>query len=143
MNIGIIGSRTWPSRVVIEEFVDYLKDFDWTLVSGGCKGSPDKYAEDMFDKFSPKRKKIIHEAEWTKYGKRAGLIRNPYIARDSDFLVCFWDPESQTSGCIDTCAHMQKLKKPGIIVIPKKRMLNNLLENTSEEFDFITNYFVF
>ena len=33
-------------------------------------------------------------ADWDKYGKRAGPIRNEEMAKNADALVAFWDGES-------------------------------------------------
>ena len=33
-------------------------------------------------------------ADWDKYGKRAGYIRNEEMAKNADALVAFWDGES-------------------------------------------------
>lgn len=34
-------------------------------------------------------------ADWDKYGKRAGYIRNEEMAKNADALVAFWDGESR------------------------------------------------
>lgn len=42
-------------------------------------------------------------ADWDKYGKRAGIIRNEEMARNTDALAAFWDGESRgTKNMIET-----------------------------------------
>lgn len=42
-------------------------------------------------------------AEWDRYGKRAGYIRNEEMAKHADALVAFWDGKSRgTKHMIDT-----------------------------------------
>ena len=42
-------------------------------------------------------------ARWKKYGKRAGFLRNEYMATQADVLVAFWDGKSKgTKHMIDT-----------------------------------------
>jgi hypothetical protein len=36
-----------------------------------------------------------YPAEWDKYGKSAGYIRNREMAMNSDTAVCFWDGKSK------------------------------------------------
>jgi hypothetical protein len=38
---------------------------------------------------------VVHEAEWDKYGKSAGYIRNKTIWDDSDMGIAFWDGVSK------------------------------------------------
>ena len=42
-------------------------------------------------------------ADWTKYGKRAGFLRNEEMAQYSDVLIAFWDGTSKgTNHMINT-----------------------------------------
>ncbi|MBE6798218.1 MAG: DUF2493 domain-containing protein [Ruminococcaceae bacterium] len=62
------------------------------VVSGGCKGADmigERYAEE--NKFIVER----YPAEWNKYGKKAGPIRNKIMAETADFIICFWDGKSK------------------------------------------------
>jgi hypothetical protein len=53
-------------------------------------------------------------ANWDKYRKAAGIIRNEEMAAYADGLIAFWDGESRgTKHMIDT---MRKLKKPVVVV---------------------------
>jgi len=49
-------------------------------------------------------------AEWDKYGRSAGFIRNAEMGDYADAAICFWDGESKgTKHMIDT---MKRLGKP-------------------------------
>ncbi|MBR6510506.1 MAG: hypothetical protein IKT38_07870, partial [Clostridia bacterium] len=49
-------------------------------------------------------------ADWEKYGKSAGPIRNKQMAEVSDYVICFWDEKSKgTKSMID---YAKKLNKP-------------------------------
>ena len=48
-------------------------------------------------------------AEWEKYGKRAGYIRNKQMALYGDVLLSLWDGES--TGTIDMRKQMREVKK--------------------------------
>jgi len=111
MKIGIVGSRTWTNAKLmartIESYVSKhrLKWEDIILISGGAKGA-DKLAEEF-----AQWKKIAIEVylpDWELHGKTAGFLRNTIIARESEFLFCFWDGKSR--GCMDT---VEKIKKSG------------------------------
>lgn len=49
-------------------------------------------------------------ADWKKYGKSAGMIRNEEMARNADALIAVWDGKSKgTKGMIDI-ARLKGLK---------------------------------
>ena len=100
---GIVGSRTWRNKEVFDPFMNFLRErgHSFVLVSGGCPNSPDDYAEKAYKKYF-ETKPLIYEAEWGTHGSSAPFVRNTLIARDSEILLCFYDPSSKTKGCIDT-----------------------------------------
>ena len=61
---------------------------DDIIVSGGAKGV-DETAEGEARKIG--MEVISVPAEWNKYGKRAGLMRNDIIVGMADCVVAFWD----------------------------------------------------
>ena len=95
-NIGIVGSRTFTNRekafLVMAKLSELRGISIASIISGGAKGA-DSIAEEY-----AKSNRIpikIHRADWKKYGKIAGFIRNAYIINDSDIIVAFWDMKSR------------------------------------------------
>ena len=95
--VAIVGSREYDRREEFEWIMDSLmKGFDAsqkiTIVSGGARGA---------DSFAAEYAKnnglalIEHPADWERYGKRAGFVRNASIWNDADFGIAFWDGKSQ------------------------------------------------
>ena len=91
MKVAIIGSRTYPDLEKVREYVRKLSQDD-IIISGGAKGV-DETAEDEARKLG--MEVISIPAEWDKYGKRAGLMRNDIIVAMADCVVAFWDGVSR------------------------------------------------
>ena len=87
--VAVIGSRTFDNYKLLKETLDSLK-ID-LIVSGGAKG-----ADSLAEQYAKENgiETIIHQAEWEKFGRKAGPIRNEYIIRDSDIVVAFWNGKS-------------------------------------------------
>jgi len=78
------------------------------VVSGTARGA-DKWGERYARRFNYIITKF--PADWNKYGKSAGYIRNKQMAEYADHLIAFWDGESKGT------KHMINLAtKQGIIV---------------------------
>lgn len=102
MKIIVAGTRTFNDysllKKTLDEYIfgDHDPDdliFDLVeIVSGEAKGADklgEKYAIESI--FKIKR----FPAEWDKYDKRAGYIRNEQMAKYADACVCFWDGVSR------------------------------------------------
>lgn len=96
MKIGIVGSRRRNEisdyAAVRDAFLSLWENrtlYDGKaiteIVSGGCPKGGDRFAEELSKHFDVDM--TIFYPKWKKYGKVAGLIRNTYIARDSDVLI--------------------------------------------------------
>lgn len=97
-----------------------FKDVEW--VSGGARGvdaSCKKFTE--WYKFKYKE----FPADWDKYGKSAGHIRNKQMADYADVLLLIWDGESK--GSANMKMNMEKLRKPVYEVIIKNPVITKLL----------------
>ena len=114
--IGIVGSRRRAEGSDLascaKAFLDIYKKGD-TIVSGGCPKGGDHFAELIAKKWEIPIK--IHTAEWKKYGRSAGIIRNTYIAEDADVLLAIVASD-RTGGTEDTIRKATKLKKEIILV---------------------------
>lgn len=106
--IGIIGSRrkddTGSYKKVKDQFLEIYEDGDW-IVSGGCSKGGDRFAEEIAKRYGVPI--MIYHANWKKFGKGAGLIRNGDIAKDSDVIIaCVAD--DRTGGTEDTIEKFTK-----------------------------------
>ena len=73
--------------------------------SSGCDALGERYAHERG--YALQR----HPADWKKYGKAAGPIRNRKMAENADVLIAFWNGRSKgTKNMIETA------KKFGLIV---------------------------
>lgn len=122
--VAIVGSREW--KVILDdngntigqnlediwEFVGSLPP-DVTIISGGARGV-DSAAVDAAKHFGMAYK--VWKADWNKYGKSAGFIRNLEIVRDSDIIIAFWDGYSKGTNHVITQAKLQGRKY--IVITP-------------------------
>jgi len=94
MKLTIIGSRTFNDYKLLKDEVDkVLKKYNITeIVTGGARG-----ADTLAEQYAKEKglKLTIFPAEWNKYGKRAGFIRNDTIWQYADLGIAFWDGESR------------------------------------------------
>ena len=96
----VAGSRDIYNYTEIYEKLNYML-FNYRgnveIVAGGARGvdkSAERYAEEHGYKLT------VFNAEWDKYGKRAGYLRNvemhKYIAtKKNRGCICFWDGQSK------------------------------------------------
>lgn len=110
MKAAIVGSRTFDNYEILKQFIqsksaenNLLID---TIVSGGARG-----ADTLGERFAEENNlnKLIFYADWGKYGKRAGFIRNVDIIKNCDVCFAFWDGVSHgTKHDIELCAQYNK-----------------------------------
>lgn len=118
MKLIIAGTRTFDNYKLLEETIkpallgiSHLEDID-EIVSGCCKGA-DKLGERFAELLNIKPTKF--PADWDKYGKSAGIIRNRQMAEYADAAVVFWDAHSK--GSLNMIQTMRDLGKPVYVVI--------------------------
>jgi len=111
MKLAIIGSRTFDDYNLLQETLEQYKAKITLVVSGAAKGA-DLLGENWAN--SNNIKTLIFPANWEKYGKRAGFIRNEDIIKNCDCVIAFWDGKSKgTAHSISLC---EKYDKPYKIV---------------------------
>jgi len=111
----IAGTRNlFASYDLIESSILHFKISPRTLMSGGARG-----IDSSAEAFAEYRKKdfIRVDADWVKYGKAAGPIRNRLMAKEGDVLLAIWDGKSR--GTKNMIEEMTKLGKPVFQVILK------------------------
>lgn len=98
MRILITGSRDWDDRDLIRDRLmneagDAMSG-DFTLVSGACPTGADAMCETVAEALGWNVER--HPADWDKYGKRAGFIRNDQMVQlGADVCLAFIKNESK------------------------------------------------
>lgn len=97
MEIVIAGSREFTDYRVAELFIDECiseirEKEPLIFVSGGCRG-----ADQIGESYAEKHGFVVERcpADWNRYGRKAGPIRNRQMAQKADMVICFWDGKSK------------------------------------------------
>lgn len=105
MKLIVAGSRSFSDYLLLKEKLNYfLKNVQTPveIVSGMAKGA-DKLGEQYAKEMGYAIKQF--PADWDRYGKKAGYVRNRQMAEYGTHCVCFWDGKSHgTKIMIDLCA---------------------------------------
>lgn len=112
MNLAIVGSRDYPNLNEVVEYVNSLP-LDTVIVTGGARGVDDAA---QFAAEARGMKVIVFKADWEKYGKAAGPIRNLEIEKNSNAVTAFWDLKSR--GTLDCISNFRKSGKTVEIKVP-------------------------
>lgn len=114
----IAGTRFFNDYSLLKETADRLladkitAGYGIVIVSGGCAGADvlgERYAKE--NGYSIDR----YPAEWQKYGRKAGIMRNAVMADNADALIAYWDGISRgTKNMID------EARKKGLAVRVKR-----------------------
>lgn len=93
MRIIVCGSRQWHDRKpIIDRLAELPDPASVTIVHGGARGA-DRIAHQEAQKLGLLTE--VHHANWERYGKRAGIIRNYQMAQlGADLCIAFWDRRS-------------------------------------------------
>lgn len=110
--VVVAGSRDYTNYNEAKKFIDICisrikTKYTLVFVSGGCTGADmlgERYAQENGYESE------VYAADWGKYGKAAGPIRNRQMAEVSDFVILFWDYKSIGTRSMLECA--LKLNKP-------------------------------
>ncbi len=118
MKLAIIGGRDFPELHVVIRFV-WTLPIDTQIISGGAHGV------DSIAVLAAKARQMTHEpielnADWDKYGRPAGMVRNAEVVKAVDRVVAFWDGESPgTKGAREITKHA---RKPLLTVFSNKQI---------------------
>ena len=106
IRIVIAGCRYYDNYPEAKRFIDTVvqkfdKDARLIVLSGSCRG-----ADILGEKYAAECGAIIerYPAQWNRYGKAAGVIRNQAMAELCDYVICFWDGKSKGTKAMIECA---------------------------------------
>lgn len=112
MRLAIVGSRHYNDKTkfntTVTSFIEEHGVPD-VIISGGAQGA-DALAETYAREHSIPVE--VYHADWSKYGKRAGPIRNSQIVKAATHVIAF--PLSDSVGTYDT---ITKATKDGLYVM--------------------------
>ena len=114
MNLIVAGGRDFTDYKLLKEKLDFLLSNtdkeEVTILCGMARGADllgKRYAdENNIDVWE-------YPANWEKYGKQAGYLRNSQMADEGTHLVAFWNGTVKGSG---TYNMIQIAHKRGLIV---------------------------
>lgn len=92
MRIIIAGGRDFTNTEVGFACLDSLVMTNDVIISGHASG-----ADHIGELYAQKNNLqcVQYPANWNKYGRAAGPIRNEEMARVADALIAFWDGQSR------------------------------------------------
>lgn len=119
MRIIVAGSRTFDDYALLEKTMDRLTRKLKTVIvlNGGAEGA-DRLGEKWA--FSRWHTVMNYFADWEKYGKAAGAIRNQEMVANADALCAFWDGKSP--GTKDVIAKARKAKLKVRVILFKSKV---------------------
>lgn len=98
IKVIIAGTRDFNDYSFLKKNLDYFlqginpNNEEIEIVSGNARGA-DKLGERYAKEHNLPVK--LFPANWDKYGKRAGYLRNQEMANYADVLIAFWDEKSK------------------------------------------------
>lgn len=114
MRVIIAGSRTIADYDIVRKAIyNALWDWRWTYESVTEVVSGTAFGVDRLGEMWAVRnnKKIAYfPANWDKYGKKAGYMRNAEMANYADALIAIWDGKSRGTKMMIDLAKKKGLK---------------------------------
>lgn len=97
IKIVIAGCRDYNNYEEAKEYINLcissIRNGNKIIIlSGGASGADkigERYAKENGLEVE------VYPADWGKYGKSAGPIRNKLMAENCDCVICFWDGKSR------------------------------------------------
>lgn len=110
MKVLISGSRDWLDEELILERLSKLPK-DTVIIEGGARGA-DRLSKVVAERLG--LEVVEFPADWEKYGKAAGPIRNRRMLSESpDLVIAFHEDLSKSRGTRDT---VEEARRRGIKV---------------------------
>jgi len=112
MSVAIVGSRDFPNLGLVRTIVRALPA-GTRVISGGARGV-DSVAEVTARERGLEIR--IFPADWARYGRSAGPLRNAHIVRHADQILAFWTGKSR--GTLDTLRQARDAGKMTWVINP-------------------------
>jgi hypothetical protein len=109
MNVVVAGSRNFNNSAFINEILKKELSKDDIIVSGMARGVD---TEAYWYAHRNNHKCIEMPADWNRYGRRAGMVRNGEMLKIAEKLIAVWDGVS-----VGTKHSMDQAKARGIPTI--------------------------
>ncbi len=110
MTITVGGCRNFFDKEIVFSYLDqvlgpYTKN-EIVILSGHCSG-----VDQLAELYAKERgcELLLFPADWKRYGRGAGPIRNKQMVEKSDWVIAFWDQTSR--GTASLISYAQKLNK--------------------------------
>jgi hypothetical protein len=109
---AIVGSRDYPDLEAVRRYVATLPE-GCVVVSGGARGVDRVAAHEARQRGL---RVVEYLADWDRFGRRAGFLRNEQIVAAADTVIAFWDGESR--GTKHTIDLARRHHKPCHVILP-------------------------
>ena len=97
LKVVIAGCRGYNDYDEAKEYIDFclknIRSENKIVIISGCASGADALGERYALENGFEIEKF--PAEWGKYGRSAGPIRNGKMAETADYVICFWDGKSR------------------------------------------------
>lgn len=125
----IKGPTQWAKNQIDAYWYYNLACYDELIMIEGAAKGIDTIAKEYAQENDWKIEE--YPAEWDKYGKSAGYIRNELMVKAADEVLILWDGESKgTKHDIDLC---EKYNKPYKVLIYNDKVKESYVEKYLKE----------
>jgi len=120
-NVLICGDRYWNDKELLSQHLNRFVNTSTLFISGGCSGA-DLLAEKYANEYNIPIK--VYYANWSKYGRAAGPIRNDEMLKENpNLVIAFHSHLEQSKGTADTIKKALAKNIPVWLVVSKDKAL--------------------
>ena len=131
--IVVAGGRDFDDYKKLSNEIDnYIQKIAYKktiVIVSGCADGADKLGERYAHEHQMEVER--YPAEWDKYGKAAGPLRNEQMAKVANAVIAFWDGESRGTKNMIECAKQVGIPCK-IVEIERKESKMELIDNKSK-----------
>jgi hypothetical protein len=114
MMIVVCGDRFWTDKTAIENRLKCLNQQEDVVITGGCRGV-DTITNNIAKKLNLMC--VVVDADWNKFGKSAGPIRNrKMLSMNPDLVIAFHNDIESSKGTKDCITEAKKREIPVEII---------------------------